>query len=453
MTHSQTRPKTQAVPATTHETHWGAQQTTQTSTVAAASSSAPSGSSGSRAAASAATAASSSASPSTFVDATPTRESQERDTTPSCSTEKPMKKGGKKPTQPQAAESDIPPQVTIKKDVGPDRARVARERTKRIGEKFKELQNAVASEHNDFHQCSHALGQASGTDGQLRGSIAKCDEFYNQRKEELDKATKTLRVFQAEHLEDADLEEVSDALSKGLQSATIAQSRLQMIAMSSANLHQQYGGSQQPSHGGKASFPYLYQSLPDRRFEPPRQPVRGGLTGTSPDICTELIKELEVLRETQKEDLKDYDECDKILETLLGNIKVLNDTMATKRRNLQKTETELAKAEKGIAQFKGEDDYTDLNAEQLATLCAQIKKAERKIATEMAVRQLRGEKADGVKPLSEGDTSLCIVCIERKWNTRLDPCGHCICEACSERLNFCPNCRKKIASRQRCYQP
>eukprot|EP01006_Ploeotia_vitrea_P032006 TRINITY_DN64287_c0_g1_i3.p1 TRINITY_DN64287_c0_g1~~TRINITY_DN64287_c0_g1_i3.p1 ORF type:complete len:395 (+),score=45.23 TRINITY_DN64287_c0_g1_i3:71-1255(+) len=46
----------------------------------------------------------------------------------------------------------------------------------------------------------------------------------------------------------------------------------------------------------------------------------------------------------------------------------------------------------------------------------------------------------------------CVVCMERKRNVFLAPCGHvCLCKPCADQLDSCPNCRASIESRQVAY--
>eukprot|EP00919_Chromeraceae_sp_WS-2016_P077067 GHVR01182360.1.p1 GENE.GHVR01182360.1~~GHVR01182360.1.p1 ORF type:complete len:408 (+),score=94.49 GHVR01182360.1:295-1518(+) len=370
--------------------------------------------------------------------------------------EKIVKKGTKKGANSSNVEGcEIPPQVQIRRDVGPERAKEARNRTVLVAEQFHELQKAIAAEHQDFASCGQSLALASATDTHLRETISVCDEYTGKRLKEHTDTLKMVRIFQADGLGDQSnlvLEEVADDLSKGLQAATIAQSRREMASMSQHNLSLQQ--LVLPNSKRPPEFTFLYTELPDKKVEPPPPLQKNPLTGVAARICDEIIHEITQLRDNQREDYNDFVEAVKLLQTVSNNIKQLSSTSLGKREDLKRLEQELRQAERQVFQYRGEDDYTELSNQQLSELCSQINKSQRKIATEYAIRELRAQNTSvGGLDAREKDKDLCIVCIERKWNTTLSPCGHVLCDSCGERLNFCPHCRAKIVSRQRCYQP
>lgn len=60
------------------------------------------------------------------------------------------------------------------------------------------------------------------------------------------------------------------------------------------------------------------------------------------------------------------------------------------------------------------------------------------------ITKLRKEQIENYK-----SRMTCTICYDRKWNTALIPCGHCLCSVCARRLTNCPQCRKHIDRRQR----
>ena len=52
------------------------------------------------------------------------------------------------------------------------------------------------------------------------------------------------------------------------------------------------------------------------------------------------------------------------------------------------------------------------------------------------------------------EAQVCKICIDKKINTVLLPCGHLVsCNECAYSLNKCPMCRKLINSKSRIYMP
>eukprot|EP00798_Chlamydomonas_sp_ICE-L_P000709 gene709-biopygen456 len=45
----------------------------------------------------------------------------------------------------------------------------------------------------------------------------------------------------------------------------------------------------------------------------------------------------------------------------------------------------------------------------------------------------------------------CGICLSAPKDTSLDPCGHTMCRACSDLIQFCPICRQTIAERRRVF--
>eukprot|EP00933_Yihiella_yeosuensis_P038028 TRINITY_DN32000_c0_g1_i1.p1 TRINITY_DN32000_c0_g1~~TRINITY_DN32000_c0_g1_i1.p1 ORF type:complete len:652 (+),score=96.18 TRINITY_DN32000_c0_g1_i1:98-2053(+) len=79
----------------------------------------------------------------------------------------------------------------------------------------------------------------------------------------------------------------------------------------------------------------------------------------------------------------------------------------------------------------------------------QIKELEEQLAQEQEEKRRLKLR---VKELEE--TNQCAVCMSRSISHRLDPCGHCFCEAdCTAAINTgkCPNCRKKPTFIQKIY--
>merc|ERR1712154_57273 len=44
----------------------------------------------------------------------------------------------------------------------------------------------------------------------------------------------------------------------------------------------------------------------------------------------------------------------------------------------------------------------------------------------------------------EEDESECRICRDRKKDTVLVPCGHCLCSQCCQKVQKCPMCRARI---------
>lgn len=45
----------------------------------------------------------------------------------------------------------------------------------------------------------------------------------------------------------------------------------------------------------------------------------------------------------------------------------------------------------------------------------------------------------------------CNICMDKKVDTTLLPCMHCYCEECSNKMNSCPFCKKKITQRRKIF--
>lgn len=54
--------------------------------------------------------------------------------------------------------------------------------------------------------------------------------------------------------------------------------------------------------------------------------------------------------------------------------------------------------------------------------------------------------------LSPGALMECSICLENQPNTALDPCGHTVCQSCSNELSVCPYCRTVVKKTLRIYR-
>jgi len=54
--------------------------------------------------------------------------------------------------------------------------------------------------------------------------------------------------------------------------------------------------------------------------------------------------------------------------------------------------------------------------------------------------------------LSPGAQMECSICLENQPDTALDPCGHTICQSCSNELSVCPYCRTLVKKTLRIYR-
>lgn len=54
--------------------------------------------------------------------------------------------------------------------------------------------------------------------------------------------------------------------------------------------------------------------------------------------------------------------------------------------------------------------------------------------------------------LSPGAQMECSICLENQPNTALDPCGHTVCQSCSNELSVCPYCRTVVKKTLRIYR-
>ena len=54
--------------------------------------------------------------------------------------------------------------------------------------------------------------------------------------------------------------------------------------------------------------------------------------------------------------------------------------------------------------------------------------------------------------LSPGAQMECSICLENQPNTALDPCGHTVCQSCSNELSVCPYCRTLVKKTLRIYR-
>ena len=62
--------------------------------------------------------------------------------------------------------------------------------------------------------------------------------------------------------------------------------------------------------------------------------------------------------------------------------------------------------------------------------------------------------SEGEEPmdLSPGAQMECSICLENQPDTALDPCGHTICQSCSNELSVCPYCRTLVKKTLRIYR-
>ena len=85
-------------------------------------------------------------------------------------------------------------------------------------------------------------------------------------------------------------------------------------------------------------------------------------------------------------------------------------------------------------------NINDLNYYELKELDSKLEKI---------LKRIKNEKLNILKkssfPMNEKS---CIACYTNEINIIFKPCNHlCICEKCSEKVNYCPMCGKLITSR------
>ena len=139
---------------------------------------------------------------------------------------------------------------------------------------------------------------------------------------------------------------------------------------------------------------------------PPCAPKQDNASQMSTDSDTELLREISMLRQTNK---KLSREQDKLLQ-----VEVL-------QKQLQEANAELSR-------------------ERDKFLCV-----------ELLQRQLQ----EANEELSqERDKFLCVVCQDLKREVILKPCNHCcLCPNCSKALKQCPVCKRRIQRKEKFYLP
>jgi hypothetical protein len=93
-------------------------------------------------------------------------------------------------------------------------------------------------------------------------------------------------------------------------------------------------------------------------------------------------------------------------------------------------------------------DYTYINEKQVKELDEQL------AAVEDELSILYDFIITGVKdiiPEEKRQSNLCAVCIEKKVDKVLTPCGHTFCSDCTTKLTTCPLCRKSIVEKLTLY--
>jgi len=99
-------------------------------------------------------------------------------------------------------------------------------------------------------------------------------------------------------------------------------------------------------------------------------------------------------------------------------------------------------------QIDNEKKYTNVMGMGI-TLPKDIPKDQEKLektidALQQLIRELRNKQLENYKRRMQ-----CTICYDRKWDTALIPCGHCLCSVCARRLTSCHLCRKNIERRQK----
>jgi len=125
-------------------------------------------------------------------------------------------------------------------------------------------------------------------------------------------------------------------------------------------------------------------------------------------------------------------------EELLRKNKRLLDERCSLEKNVQNLEVQLENERK-------QDGVMGMGVELPKDIPKSQEKLEKTIdALENLIRKLRSLQVEHYK-----SRMTCIICYDRKWNTALIPCGHCLCEVCARRVTSCPQCRQSIKRRQR----
>eukprot|EP01105_Mastigella_eilhardi_P028657 TRINITY_DN9601_c0_g1_i1.p1 TRINITY_DN9601_c0_g1~~TRINITY_DN9601_c0_g1_i1.p1 ORF type:complete len:457 (+),score=84.93 TRINITY_DN9601_c0_g1_i1:82-1371(+) len=95
-----------------------------------------------------------------------------------------------------------------------------------------------------------------------------------------------------------------------------------------------------------------------------------------------------------------------------------------------------------------EGALAELPDAEVEELCGVVTNALHRAIADRARRSLRA----GGTTATSAEMSLCVVCLEREKQVRLEPCGHgVLCSVCAARLDACPTCRAHITQRQRLF--
>jgi len=70
----------------------------------------------------------------------------------------------------------------------------------------------------------------------------------------------------------------------------------------------------------------------------------------------------------------------------------------------------------------------------------------------MQIWTIQRKEEEEKKKALESESDLCVICLSAARNCALVPCGHSqVCVDCANRIDHCPICRKRVASRVKLY--
>eukprot|EP00921_Rhytidocystis_pertsovi_P014732 GHVQ01023715.1.p1 GENE.GHVQ01023715.1~~GHVQ01023715.1.p1 ORF type:complete len:526 (+),score=61.03 GHVQ01023715.1:271-1848(+) len=254
----------------------------------------------------------------------------------------------------------------------------AQRRLDKVKELLIHLEKAMECEFLDNDTYSSSVDEAHTIHQEVNTTLEKCSTYISTRLEQLDECNVNYKLLIAESLPDCSntsLDEISDALSAGLQAATIALSRRQT--------------DNKEIRPPQPNFEFYFKTMPEPNFDPPAKAGMSERSGQSEPLCSQLIEQLQELRTLQAQGYEDLQKKDLQLKDLQGKITEKNDHYGRERHALEKLEHKLDNRIRQVNRLSGKDSYSDMTPELLSDLCRQINKASRRIATEQALREIR----------------------------------------------------------------
>lgn len=312
----------------------------------------------------------------------------------------------------------------LREDEFDDRTRVIYEKCRSIQDMYQRLLQAMTAERSDIEELQDRLGELRGKNLDLNGQLHELQTVKQQTSDKLDNQKLRISLYHGDAMicdaQSMDtLENVDSSLALAMQRATVAQA--------------QRAGHAEPSWQSPSLSTFRTMDL-----EPPAAWALNPRSGASEELFPMLIQQLEQLRLLQNSEVAGMHSHHEKLRVYTTIIEKKIQTYKQQISELHNLDQKLFNTKKIFDQLTGNDDLKDLTDVQLVEFSQKVNTYARKVNINLAQRQESQQAMRG-----------CVVCIDRDWNTSLQPCGHNLCDNCAGRLNYCPTCRTAIRSRQR----